>query len=232
MPLTGQIAVITGANGHLGQAVVRRFAAAGARLALLGRDQAALQAVAAGLEATVYVCDVTDEPAVAAALRQAGDDLGTPYALLNVVGGYAFGAKVQELDLATWQQMLSLNLTSAFLCAKHVLPAMLAAGEGRILNVSSKVALDLPAGAAAYAVAKAGVNALTACLAKELRGTGVAVAALMPSIIDTPPNRASLPKADPAKWVTPEQIADAMLLLCAREAAALNGAIVPVFGGL
>lgn len=232
MSLSGKSVVITGANGHLGQAVARRFAAAGARLALLGRDEAALQAVAAGPEATVYVCDVTDEAAVAATMTAVHGTLGGPFALLNVVGGYAFGARVHELDLATWQHMLSLNLTSAFLCAKHALPHMLAAGEGRILSISSKVALDLPVGAAAYAVAKAGVNALTSCLAKELRGTGVAAAALMPSVIDTPPNREAMPKADPGKWVTPEQLAEVMLLLCAREAAALNGAIMPVFGGL
>ena len=234
MSLSDRTAIITGANGHLGQAVATAFAAAGARVALLGRDAAALQAVADALPAGALVvpCDVTDEASVQAAFARVNAELGGPHLLLNVVGGYAGGQKVPELDLATWQHMLSLNLTSAFLCCKHAVPYMQAADYGRIVNVSSKVALDLPAASAAYAVSKAALNAFTTCLAKELKGGPVSVAAVMPSVIDTPPNREAMPKADPAKWVTPAQLAEVLVLLCSETAGAMNGALVPVFGGV
>jgi NAD(P)-dependent dehydrogenase (short-subunit alcohol dehydrogenase family) len=108
---------------------------------------------------------------------------------------------------------------------------MLEHDYGRIVNVSSKGAVDPSPGSAAYAVAKAGVSALTGALARELRGTNVSVAAVMPGTIDTPPNRDAMPKADASKWVTPEQVAAVMVLLCSESAGAMNGAIVPVFGG-
>lgn len=234
MDLEGRVAVVTGASGNVGQAVSRALSARGAALALINRKAEALASLRQSLPGpapTIALAgDVTDETSVAAMMDQVHTELGGPHLLLNVVGGYAGGKRLPELDVATWQRMLSLNATSAFLCCKHALPYMLAQGYGRIVNVSSKGALDPSPGSAAYSVSKAAVSALTTALARELKGTNVAVAAVMPGTIDTPPNREAMPKADTSKWVAPEEVAAVMALLCTEAAGPMNGAIVPVFG--
>jgi NAD(P)-dependent dehydrogenase (short-subunit alcohol dehydrogenase family) len=236
MSLTGKSAIITGATGHLGTVVARHFAGLGVRVALAARDGGALVDVArslpAGSEALTVPCDVSDEEQVTGLVAQVHGQWGGPDILLNIVGGYAFGQKLHETELKTWRHMLDLNLTTAFLCSKHVLPLMLEQGYGRIISVSSKVAFDLPGGAAAYAVAKEGVNALTTCLAKEVKGTGVVAMAVAPSMIDSPEAREQNPKADFSKWVAPEVLAETMATLAGEAGGAMNGSIVKVFGGV
>lgn len=128
--------------------------------------------------------DVGDEADVERLLAVVHDQLGGPDILLNLVGGWAGGQHLADLDLAVWERMLDLNLKSVFLCSKQALRYMLPAGYGRIVNVASKTAFDLSPGVAAYAVAKAGVVALTTCLAHELKGSGVAASCVAPGTID------------------------------------------------
>jgi NAD(P)-dependent dehydrogenase (short-subunit alcohol dehydrogenase family) len=236
MSIAGRSAIITGATGHLGSVVARVFAEEGAKVALVYRSEEGLgevlESLPAGAERLAIQCDVGDEAQVAAMVARVHESLGGPDILLNLVGGYAFGKQVHEMELSAWRHMMDLNLTSAFLCGKHVLPYMLARGYGRIVSVSSKVAFDLPGGAAAYAVAKAGVVALTACLAKEVKGTGVSATAIAPSMIDTPEARAQNPQADTSKWVTRETIAEVLVSLAGEGGGAMNGTTVKVFGGL
>lgn len=228
MGIAGKVAVITGAAGGLGRAVTQRFVAGGAQVVTVHHAAAEEPpGVALSLQA-----DVTDEPQVAALMAQVHEALGGPDILLNLVGGWAGGQRVEALDTATWQHMLRLNLDSAFLCCKHALQYMQPAGYGRIVTIGSKSGFDLPAGAAAYGVAKAAVAALTTALAHELKGSGVAACCLVPSTIDTPANRAAMPKADPARWVTPQQLAETLAWLASEQAGAVNGAIVPVYGGV
>jgi len=233
---TRRVALITGGAGHLGSAVTKRLLADGARVVASEHSADKLDELAETLghpaALSTLVCDVTDEADVERVMARVHDEHGGPDALLNIVGGFAGGDTVAETDLATWQRMIAPNITSMFLCCKHALPLMLDAGFGRIVSVSSKAADDLPAGRAAYAVAKAGVLNLTACMAKELAGTGVACAAVMPSIIDTPATRGARPKADRARWVTPEEIADAMAWLISEQAGAVNGFVLRLYGGL
>jgi NAD(P)-dependent dehydrogenase (short-subunit alcohol dehydrogenase family) len=165
-------------------------------------------------------------------MQEVHERLGGPDILLNLVGGWAGGQKVPELDRAVWDRMLSMNLTSAYLCSKHALQYMLAAGYGRIVNVASKSAFDLGPGVAAYAVAKAGVVALTGCMAKEVKGTGVAVTCVAPSSLDTEKNRTAMSKIDPAKFIKPEQIAETLAWLASDAGGAANGAVVPLYGAL
>ncbi len=232
----GRVALITGGAGHLGSAVTKRLLADGARVVACEHSEEKLDRLAEALghpEAlSTLVCDVTDEADVQRMMARVHDEHGGPDALLNLVGGFAGGDTVAETDLATWERMIALNLTSLFLCVKHALPLMLDAGFGRIVSVSSKAADDLPAKRAAYAVAKAGVLNLTACMAKELAGSGVACAAVLPSIIDTPATREVRPNADPTRWVTPEALADAMAWLISEEAGAVNGSVLRLYGGL
>ena len=236
MGLHGRVALVTGGAGHLGSAVTKRLLADGALVVASERHADKLDELAEALgrpEAlSTLVCDVTDEAQVQEMMARVHDEHGGPDALLNIVGGFAGGETIAETNLATWERMMALNLTSLFLCCKHALPLMLDAGFGRIVSVSSKAADDLPAKRAAYAVAKAGVLSLTACMAKELAGTGVACAAVMPSIIDTPATRAARPKADTTRWVTPESIADTMTWLISEEAGSVNGSVLRLYGGL
>jgi NAD(P)-dependent dehydrogenase (short-subunit alcohol dehydrogenase family) len=139
---------------------------------------------------------------------------------------------VGETSAEDWDHMLALNLRSAFLLSRAVLPGMLEAGWGRIVHTSSKTAVEPRAKQAAYAVSKMGLITLTEVIAAEVKGSGVTANVILPSIIDTPNNRESMPKADPAKWVPPERIAATMRFLCSDDAAAINGARVPIYGAV
>jgi NAD(P)-dependent dehydrogenase (short-subunit alcohol dehydrogenase family) len=138
--------------------------------------------------------------------------------------------KFWEQDSKVLDQMLSLNLRSSFVLARAVVPAILKQGEGAIVNVAAKAALDAPAGAAAYAASKAAAIAMMNSLAADLKGTGVRVNSVLPSIIDTEPNRKAMPKADFAKWPQPADIARVILFLCSEDAKVIRGASIPVYG--
>ncbi|HCU37238.1 MAG TPA: hypothetical protein DGT21_17900 [Armatimonadetes bacterium] len=236
MSVKDRVTIITGAAGTLGTVVTARFVAEGARVAAVCHREKEVEQLAEALgEAQpdlCLTCDVTDEAQVEAMVGRVADELGTPEILLNIVGGYAPPRPTVELDEAAWDRMLQMNVKSVFLCSKHALRHMIPADYGRIVNISSKIAIDLPGKSAAPVVAKAGVSAFTGSLAHELKGTGVAVSAVMPSVIDSPGMREAMPKASHEKWVKPEQIAETLLYLASEPAGAINGAIVPCFGGV
>src|SRR5947199_509794 len=150
--------------------------------------------------------------------------------LVNTVGGYKAGMKFWEQDSKVLDQMLYLNLRSGYALARAVVPAILRQGEGAIVNVAAKAAIDAPAAAAAYSASKAAAIAMMSSLAADLRGTGVRVNSVLPSIIDTETNRKAMPKADFTKWPKPEEIARVILFLCSEEARLIHGAAVPVYG--
>ncbi len=235
MGIAERVTLVTGGAGHLGSVVTKRLLAADARVVVCEHSPEKLEDLTEKLDdakLSSIVCDVTDEDEVERMMQQIHAEHGGPDALVNVVGGFAAGDSVAETELATWDRMLALNLTSMFLCSKHALKHMLEADFGRIVSISSKAADDLPAGRAAYAVAKAGVLNLTACMADELAKTGVACAAVMPSIIDTPVTRRARPDADTSKWVSPESIAEVIAWLVSEEAGAINGSVLRLYGGL
>jgi len=152
--------------------------------------------------------------------------------LVNAVGGYAGGTKLWELDTKVFEQMLALNLRSGYALGRAAARAMLKQGSGAIVNVASKAAVDHGAGAAAYAASKAAAVALMDSLAADLKGTGVRVNSVLPSIIDTEANRKAMPKADFAKWPKPEEIARVILFLCSDQAKVIQGTAVPVYGDI
>ncbi|MFI5266623.1 MAG: SDR family NAD(P)-dependent oxidoreductase [Chloroflexota bacterium] len=209
-----RVAVVTGVAGGLGPAVKQALEQAGYTVAGISRKEA----------------DVTIEAEVNAAVAQIMQRAGRIDVLVNVAGGFAGGKHVHETDVSTWEHMLGLNLTSTFLCCRAVIPHMLAAGYGRIVNVSSRSAVQPAAGLSAYNVSKAGVVTLTETLAAELRGANVTANAVLPSVIDTPSNRAAMPKADPSKWVTPEQIAAVIVDLVSDRWGIVSGASIPAYG--
>jgi NAD(P)-dependent dehydrogenase (short-subunit alcohol dehydrogenase family) len=179
---------------------------------------------------TTVEADVATEEGAAAVVRQATEAYGGVDILVNIVGGYAGGPHIAATDLATWQQQIALNATTAFLMARAAIPAMQPGARGRIINVSSRVARTSPAGLGAYAVSKAAVITLTEVLANETRDDGITVNAIMPSVIDTPANRRDMPDADFAAWVRPEQIGAVIRFLASDESGIISGAAIPVYG--
>jgi NAD(P)-dependent dehydrogenase (short-subunit alcohol dehydrogenase family) len=232
---TNRVVLITGATGGLGGAVVRAFADEGARLILTGRRQMELDATAAALEldadrALLLPVNITDPAAVEQVVQAATERFGAIDVLVHVTGGFKAGAPVAETDVETWNFMLNLNLFSAFLAARAVLPGMLARGYGKLVFISSKAGSQPGANTAAYSVSKGGLELLVRDLAEETRQRGVNVNAVAASIIDTPANRSATPGADYSAWVQPESIAGVIHFLASEAARDIHGAIVPVYG--
>jgi NAD(P)-dependent dehydrogenase (short-subunit alcohol dehydrogenase family) len=222
------LAVVCGATGGLGPAVVRAMVERGDRVVAVARSPEKLGQLKAEVpEILVERTDLT-RPAEVAELWKRLDALGeTPRWLVNVTGGYASGS-VLETTPEQYAFMHDLNLASAWWSCREGGARMAAAGGGSIVNVSARSAVAGGEGAAAYAVSKAGVLKLTEVLAAELKNHGVRVNAVLPAVIDTPANRASMPTKLLAKAVAPESIARVIAFLCSDDSEAVTGATIPV----
>ena len=183
-----------------------------------------------GAPVTYEVADVGNEGSVETLIAKVMRDHGALDVVVNTVGGFAAGQPVTDLPLDTWERMLSLNSRTAFLVSKHAGRMMAQQRRGRIINVASRSAYSGRKNAAAYAVSKRAVITLTEAQAEEMRGLGVTVNAIVPSIIDTPANRTGMPSADASRWPTPDQIARVTLFLASDDAALISGAAIPVYG--
>jgi len=150
--------------------------------------------------------------------------------LLHLVGGFGGGQSVAETTDETWEKMLGLNLRSAYTIFRAVLPGMIKAGKGRIVAVGARAALDPMANFAAYSVSKTALVALVKTVALEVKDSGITANVVLPSVIDTPANRAAMPSADASKWVTPESIADLLVWLASDNARNVSGAAIPIYG--
>jgi len=233
--LQGKTALISGGTGGLGRAVTLAFLDAGAHVAVTYRKREELTALqdeagARTSRITPYSIDVTDDASVRAAVEDIVLLQGRIDILVNTVGAYAGGIKLWDLEPKMFSQMLDLNLRSGYLLARNVVPIMLKQKSGAIVNMAAKSAFDHAAEASAYAASKAAAVAMIDCLAEDLRGTGVRVNSVLPSIIDTEANRKAMPNADFAKWPKPEEIARVILFLCGEDASLIHGAAIPVYG--
>jgi NAD(P)-dependent dehydrogenase (short-subunit alcohol dehydrogenase family) len=229
----GQLVLVTGGTGALGSAVARAFLEAGATVAVTYRrrqEYEDLQDAAAAHRTRLrgHEVDVTDEAAMLRLVGALEAEFPRLLGLVNAVGGYAGGTKLWEMESAVLERMLSLNLRSAFVSARSVLPVLLRQDSGCIVNVAARSALEAPGGAGAYVASKAAAIALLHSLAMDLKGTGVRVNSVLPNIIDTAANRRAMPGADFAAWTKPEEIARVILVLCTADAQAINGAAIPV----
>jgi len=220
--IAGKSVLIFGAGGALGAGVAAELAAAGA--AVTGADKVA-PAASRRLDGVRYeAVDVLDDAAVGVLI----DAIGAPWAVLNTIGGFAPARPLTELDRSELTGQLELNLVSAALITKHALRVMLPAGEGRVVHTASQAGRQTAGPGFAYSVSKAGVLHLVAMAADEVRGTGVTVNCVVPSIIDTPANRAAMPDADYAAWPKTADVAKAFLFLAQPESRLVNGAALPV----
>ena len=220
-------AIVTGGTGGLGAAVVAELLDGGWRVVVPWVAERELERVQSHERLTLVQADLFDPQHAAAVAREAGD---STRAVVNLVGGFAAGGRLHETSVDELDSQLRVNLRPAWLVSGAALPAMLSAGEGSIVCVSSRTALQPFSGGAAYAIAKRAVLGLVDALHVEYSGDGIRTNAILPSVIDTPANRAAMPGADPGAWVTPQQIAATIAFLVSPAAAATSGAHIPVYG--
>jgi NAD(P)-dependent dehydrogenase (short-subunit alcohol dehydrogenase family) len=229
MSLHGKRIVITGGFGTLGAAVARVARDAGAEVAAIDRADAAPAALqAAGVHAFGGV-DLADAEGARKAIDDAATALGGLDALINIAGAFRWET-LADGNIETWDLLYRINVRTAACASKAALPHLRASKAGRIVSIGANAATKAAAGMGAYTASKAGVMRLTEALAEELKSERITVNAILPSIIDTPPNRADMPKADFDTWVKPEQLADVILFLVSDRASAITGALLPVVG--
>lgn len=229
---TAKVALITGASGHLGRAVAAAFAAAGYRLVLTGTSLAGLQSAfpAAPADWRLVAADLAGGEDAARPLAAALDEVGRIDALCAIAGAFTMGEPVFALSAKTWEAMIGANVQTLLSSVRTVAPRMIAQGHGRIVTVGAASALHGSARMGAYGAAKSAVMRLTEALAAELGPHGINVNCVLPGVIDTPPNRAAMPDADPARWVRPEDLAAVIRFLASDEARAVHGVLLPVTG--
>src|SRR3954463_3629645 len=224
----GRGVLVAGGTGHLGGAVLEALLEGGWRVTatwVLERERDRV-AAALGDRVQLVQADLFDPGAVSHAVDSV-DDLG---AVVNLVGGYASGGKVHEVEPDELDRMLQLNLKPGFLLARAAMPRLADGGGGAYVGVSARAALRPFPGAAAYITAKAGVIAFVKALAVEYRDAGVRANAVLPNAIDTPANREQMPNADFSKWVPPAEIAKVIRFLVSDDSKPMSGAAVPVYG--
>ncbi len=234
MKLKDKVAIITGGTGGLGKAVVSEFLNEGARVIctyILDKELRDCQPLIKSHKNNFLPvkADVTKEKQVAKVIKKTLDGFGKIDVLVNIVGAFTY-AKIVDTSEKEWDRMMSINLKSAFLCTKAVLPYMIRQNLGKIINISSRPALQGSAGIGAYAASKAGVLNLTETIAEEVKDYDINVNAILPSTIDTPGNRKAMPGADFSKWVKPEEIARVIVFLASDSSKAISGAAIPVYG--
>jgi NAD(P)-dependent dehydrogenase (short-subunit alcohol dehydrogenase family) len=224
--MKGKVVLVTGALGALGKVVAEAAIARGAKVA--GVDHAPSQAPAAADRLELGGVDLSDPAGAKKAIDAAATHFGRLDALVNIAGGFAFET-IGDGEEKTWQRMYAMNVLTALNASRAALAHLAASGAGRIINIGAMGALQAGAGMGAYAASKAGVHRLTEALAAEWKGK-ITVNAVLPSIIDTEANRASMPKADFSKWVRPQELAEVILFLASDAASAVTGALIPIAG--
>jgi NAD(P)-dependent dehydrogenase (short-subunit alcohol dehydrogenase family) len=228
MNLSGKVLVVTGSDGALGQAVASTLSGYGARLALLEHAAASSAPQPAGALRFGGI-DLTLEDTARSAMERIVKETGRLDGLINVAGGFQY-EQLAGGTVETWDSMYRINLRTAVVSCQAALPYLLQAGGGRIVNVGAVAATKAATGMGAYAASKAGVAQLTEALADELKGRGITVNAVLPSILDTPKNRRDMPKADFTRWVAPVDAAEVIAFLVSDQSRAVTGALIPVVG--
>ncbi len=227
--------MIAGGTGGLGRAVTEAVVAEGARAVVSYVTPAARarleERLGDRLASTLLVqADLTTEAGATALVQGALDRFGSVDLLVNIVGGWWGGVRVDEISPADWDRVMSINLRTAFLTCRAALPAMREQRYGRIVNVASRVAEQPGAKMAHSNVSKGGVVMLSKSISLENRELDITCNVILPSVIDTPANRRDMPDADFTRWVTPEQIARVICFLLSDDAAPISGAVIPVYG--
>ena len=228
---SNKVAIVTGAAGALGQTTAAALVAAGARVAAVDHAADRLASLWDGNDRVLQVsCDLTSPESVEAMARTVSGELGAVDLLANIAGGFTMGPPLHETSIESWDFMMDLNARSVFLTCRALLPAMRERGQGSIVNVAARAALQGKGRMAPYIASKAAVMRLTESLAAENRAVGINVNCILPGTVDTPANRADMPDADHSSWVPTEDLASVMMFLASPAAHGVHGAAVPVYG--
>jgi NAD(P)-dependent dehydrogenase (short-subunit alcohol dehydrogenase family) len=211
MDFSNRTILITGAKGNLGRALAEAFTARGGNVVPIDLPT-----------------NLLDQAQVDAVVEKALKDFKRIDVLCNIAGGFRMGKPVHETSDADWNFLMDLNTRTVLHTARAVVPHMIASGGGKIVNVGAFAAQKGAANMGAYIASKSAVIRLTETMAAELREKNINVNCVLPTIIDTPPNRADMPKADPRRWVAPADLANVILFLASEEARAVHGAALPV----
>ena len=230
MSTTPATVLVTGATGNLGRAVARAFDELGANLVLIDARRESLVAAFGGDDARRLLApaNLLDRVQVDAAVAAALARFGRIDVLCNIAGGFRMGPPVHETSDDDWNALFDVNVRTMQNAVRAVVPSMIAAGRGCIVNVGAHAALKGVAGMGAYCAAKSAVIRLTEAMAAELREKKINVNCVLPTILDTPENRAAMPGADPSRWVAPADLAQVFVFLASEGASALHGAAIPV----
>ena len=230
-----KIVLITGATGNLGIVTAEAFHRMGTRTVLVDRSTERLRhhfptLVDSADHWLAGEVDAANTESVNEMVQRAIQRFGRIDVLVNTVGGYRGGKRVDQDNLADWDFLLNINLRTALTCCRAVVPHQIRQGSGRIINIASRAALAGSGLYGAYRVSKSGVLRLTESLAEELKELGINVNCVLPGTIDTPQNRAAMPESDFSKWVPASAIADVITFLASDAARAITGAAIPVLG--
>lgn len=233
MGAAGKVTIISGASGGLGETVSRVFYEAGASVVLVGTRLDGVQALAAELgaeRALPLAANLVDPAGAESVVATTLEHFGQVDILLNLAGGFAGGSPLSNSGEDDLNKMLDINLRTTYNLCRAAVKPMMAQQWGRIVNTGSRDALHARPKYSAYAISKAAVLRLTEALAAEVQNSNITVNAILPGTINTAANRTSMPNADFSKWVKPAEIAASLLFLVSEEAAAINGAAIPLFG--
>ena len=227
--MTPRTVVVTGASGNLGRAVAEAFDRRGDNLVLVGHRASLERAYGAETARRMFaVADLLDPGQLRAAIAVAHERFGDVHALCNLAGGFRMDGSVHETGDDAWQAMHDVNVRTLLNAVRAVVPRMLEAGRGSVVNVGSATALKAAAAMAPYAASKAVVVRITEAMSAELKPHGINVNCVLPTTIDTPQNRVSMPDADPSRWVAPADLANVIVFLASDDARAIHGAALPV----
>jgi NAD(P)-dependent dehydrogenase (short-subunit alcohol dehydrogenase family) len=226
--MQGKVVLVTGADGGLGRFVTQSFLDAGATV--VGTSTRIQQSLFKNDRFTAIAGAISNLESAQSLVRECTSRFGKMDVLAHTVGGFAGGSSVAETDDATFQQMLDLNLNSVFHMVRAALPALRASGNGRMIAIGSRAALEPGAGVGAYSASKAAMVSLIRTVAAENKDAGVRANVILPGTMDTPANRQAMPKADPAKWVQPASVAGLVVWLASEAGIEVNGAVIPVYG--
>lgn len=226
--LQGQVAIVTGASGALGSEVAKSLLAAGATVVAVDRTSAGNEPSDGGV--SHFAANLTNPEEVQSLTARLVERFGRIDILVHVMGGFAGGASVAETDDATWQKMMNINLNAAFYVLRAVVPVMRQAEKGRIIAIGSRQAVQPAPGVGAYSASKAALVSLVQTVALENKDKNIRANMILPGTMDTPANRAAMPKANFEKWVKTPHVAELVVMLAGGIGAEINGAAIPVYG--
>ena len=229
---SGKVVLITGGTGALGRAVAQAFGTSNATTVVTYIIEEEREDVKSKIKtiAELVKADITKEDQAKKLVSHVIKTYDRIDVLVNVVGGYLGGKTVAELDETEWDKMMSMNLKSAFLISKHVIPLMVAAKHGKMVHISSRTGLKSDGYDSAYSASKSGLIRLVESISEEVKEHNINVNCILPSTIDTEANRNAMPNSDSSKWVKTEDLANLVLFLCSDEAKVINGAAIPAYG--